>query len=440
MSWIDKKVQSDRWGSGVVKAERYGGHELLVKYDNDLIIWTPKSELTTNIVVKNVPINPPPDEHPKLIETEQINRLRVLEALKFGVVPPNLKNFIFGRDEEVKRVKYWLQSRGGNLVVNGAYGAGKSHFLGYTRELALENGYAVAECAIDPTEAPLYKPKTIYRAIVKSFQYGEEKNCFQNLIKAIIKRRKRLTENVYIDTLLNSSVDEPYFWRWIEGDDTIKTRHSYPTIPNETTASNIICSLLSAFSYYCQILLDLKGLLILFDEAESYDLVNSTQQFQRGINFIKGLKMTADGAPLLLTENIGYYKGSVANEGEKSHLIYSGRNRVRYLFNRESNLKLVFAFTPTYEARNLCEHLGFPSPLELKRLERKDRLDAFEAIYKLFSDSREGYSIDEKDLQYITKACLDQIGPEVRTLVKGSIEALELREGSPETPIKELLS
>jgi len=55
----------------------------------------------------------------------------------------------------------------GCRVLWGDYGAGKTHILEASEQLALERGYAVARVTLDPTEHGLQHPLRLYRAIAE---------------------------------------------------------------------------------------------------------------------------------------------------------------------------------------------------------------------------------------------------------------------------------
>jgi hypothetical protein len=478
MDWVGKEVTHRRWGKGIVIDQRYGGTELRIEYKIGLL-WHRSSEVTLvkpNDTTPPITTPPLPTKQPSIesvppildIQLEKITQdtvvldeLRAVEAFKLGVVPPTTRGLIFGRENEINRFKAWLTNeRQNSLLVFGNYGSGKSYFLRCIHDIALENNYAVSLCSLDPTETPLTNPKAIYRAITQNFRYGKNRKNFRDFVTELKiskeknnnhstytpfnlistqywKKRTAQSNNPYIDSFLHASMEDEFFWRWIEGDDTVKMIHGYPTIPPASTSSNIICSILSAFSYFLKTSIGVKGFLLLFDEAESINLVRSNIfQFQKQRNFLKGLKLTADANRSLIGEEIDKWS---PRYGKNTGLSYSGRSPVQYLFNKNSAFKIVFAFTPDFELKQLCLELGFKDDINLLPLGYNDKTKVVSQIQSLFMRTT-GKKISPEELGYINKTCIELSGDEIRTLVKSTVEALELRTHYPDNTIQELLS
>jgi hypothetical protein len=78
---------------------------------------------------------------------------RVIEALRFGIPPRgHVREFTVGRESQIRGLTRGLEKqsrqlpaeRGTALLVRANWGAGKSHLLEVVREVAIEEGYAVA--------------------------------------------------------------------------------------------------------------------------------------------------------------------------------------------------------------------------------------------------------------------------------------------------------
>lgn len=79
---------------------------------------------------------------------------KAIESLRTGIPPiGHLRQFTVGRATEVKSLEDTLrrpsEHRGEALLVQANYGAGKTHLLRLIREIALEEGFAVALVTVD---------------------------------------------------------------------------------------------------------------------------------------------------------------------------------------------------------------------------------------------------------------------------------------------------
>lgn len=108
---------------------------------------------------------------------QQLAQRRAIEALRSGV--PNRDAVLaLGRTqtEIEERVRRQLASvqRGGvhapmthGTLVQGGFGAGKSHLFEYLQHLALGENFVCSKIAVSK-ESPLYDPAKMYRAAVES--------------------------------------------------------------------------------------------------------------------------------------------------------------------------------------------------------------------------------------------------------------------------------
>ena len=99
-------------------------------------------------------------------------RAEVLDALRRGTVPATgLDVLAVGLDrfeptirEELQQVKV---GRGLFKAVRGEYGTGKTFFARWLQELALRQGFAVAEVQVSEVDTPLHKLEAIYRRLIE---------------------------------------------------------------------------------------------------------------------------------------------------------------------------------------------------------------------------------------------------------------------------------
>lgn len=85
---------------------------------------------------------------------DQFEAEKAVESLRTGIPPiGHLRRFTVGRASEVKNLEETLrrssEHRGEALLVQANYGAGKTHLLRLIREIALDEGFAVALVTVD---------------------------------------------------------------------------------------------------------------------------------------------------------------------------------------------------------------------------------------------------------------------------------------------------
>jgi hypothetical protein len=262
--------------------------------------------------------------------------------------------FTYGRDEELRRFKSWLAlPEQPVLLVIGQYGIGKTHLLRYFRALGLEDGFAVANVEIDPNETPFGKPKRIYSAIVRTFAFKDDHGHTAGF-RAFVRKsivRGFLTDHPYFRRL-RGGLDDQTLWDWIEARESAARpplRGDFPRLPDTSTAMNVYCNLLSALGWASAPVFGLKGLLILFDEAEALD-IGTYYQRRKGNEFFEAL------LGLALDREMGDYLGGNAAGG--------GRRRdpwlaeLPFLYRTPTRLKLVFTLPDIFSAANFFRRLG----------------------------------------------------------------------------------
>lgn len=101
--------------------------------------------------------------------------MRILESLGASGKPPDRGLAVFNVGNEtylrILRREYLeglLPAGGASFrLVQGGFGAGKTHFLYVVRELAWELGYAVADVVLSSKECPFDKSLMVYRAVAQ---------------------------------------------------------------------------------------------------------------------------------------------------------------------------------------------------------------------------------------------------------------------------------
>jgi len=286
MSEITHKI----YGKGTVISQRYGGFELKIKFNTDIIRWIRFNDiLDTNSIAskKKIVIKPTVP-----LSTKQFDARQVIESLRMGVVPfKAIQHFTVGRDKEVSQIQKWLsnKNKSGTMFVRGEYGSGKSHLLEFIRLMALNDGWAVSLVEVGLEENPFYKPYMIYREMVKNFKVkiNENELNFISFLKMAIENNDSDMMDTHLffghlKDLLESDEEEEKVWEWIEGDyDWYR-----PKLYRMGTASNIYCYLINGISKIAKELLGLKGFLILFDEAEFINESDYSYQLGKGKTFL----------------------------------------------------------------------------------------------------------------------------------------------------------
>lgn len=108
---------------------------------------------------------------PQIVLSPQ-RRAEVLDALRRGTVPATALDVLaVGLDgleptlrEELSQVKL---GRGLFKAVRGEYGTGKTFFARWVQDLALRQGFAVAEVQVSEVDTPLHRLEAVYRRLVE---------------------------------------------------------------------------------------------------------------------------------------------------------------------------------------------------------------------------------------------------------------------------------
>ena len=406
----------------------------------------------------------------------------MIEAFRLGIVPHDcVSDFIFGRTAEIGHFTNWLHSPdSSSLVVAGEYGSGKTHLLHYIYGCAQQEGFAVALVEMDPNESPFHRPKQVYRRFVQNLQFCETETGYPKILgfREFIQEavaRGALEDHTYFKCLIDRSVDET-LWEWIEardvslrppsvyqqtklniGQGNINTdernlkrmeemlkevqrfvdgrgARSLGLMPPEGSpnlpglypyykAANIYCYLLSALGWAAKAVLGLKGLLLIFDEAETVDSYDNLYQADKSQNFLRALVRTADSDDRLLTSPT------------KTDLDYCqvgiGRS-IPFLYKQPSGLKLLFAFTPidTQKSGSLStvsSELEASFRIDLEPLAEASQKTLFEHVYvhykSVYDDFKAG--LPANTLDAIFRRLIRIPGP-VRMFVKATVETLDL--------------
>lgn len=384
--------------------------------------------------------------------TPQAFRCRsMLEAFRLGIVPYGyVMEFTFGRDPEINMIEKWLTSNDnkGTLLVTGEYGQGKSHILDYIRFSALNQGYAVAMATLDYNESPPWRPKAVFCKLIRSLCYKENgsskdiQQFLRSFVMKALKNQQGLKGWMANATRYLSTHNEEYeevFWKWLYG-----YGYMYPTLYDHGTAANIYSNILSGLGCIARKVLDLKGLVVILDEAENVEETKDYwYQMDKGFNFLKGLILVSSNDSNLLSERVRrdkYQFGIGTWFGDKTNLIYHGHNKdIRYCHALPSFLKIAIAFT----SEEVDIKLSWPQPVPRHKVRLEDISEAalketFNKICLLY-DSAYDFPKAISDINDCYEIVRDRTKTGIRSFIKGAVEIHDIRRFNPDLSLKQIV-
>ena len=213
-------------------------------------------------------------------------------------------------------------------LVIGSYGGGKTHFLYCLRNLAVRLGYAVAYVSLSPAECPFNQLDTVYRALLDGLEYplGDEARTTQPQylrgVEAFLRyayldaaakleldsrhredRRRRLDTYLHQFTNIESTsfrraLDAAFRAQMEEDEDLFLTVVQWlkgEKVGSETLRSLNIVEGVDARSAFRMIRslaqwirqAGLRGLVVLFDEAERSISLHSSRQIMTALDHLR---------------------------------------------------------------------------------------------------------------------------------------------------------
>ena len=433
---------------GIVVDSRYRGYEYLVRFGHDSR-WVRGSDLE-DLDKKARPVRDIERVRRARIERtradnpERIAELRMLfEAFRLGIVPHgDIVDWTVGRDVEVKAIRDWLADQAyGSLVMEGAYGTGKTHLLEVLYAKAIEMGYAVTRIGFDPSESPAAFPKRVYRRATQWLRVPYEGRVlgFREALRIAARNAKGplLEDHPYLGAavarLQSGHVSEAE-WEELEGRESASTLVG--GMYDYTTSANIYCNLLSGLGWLFVQELGALGFLLLMDEVETAQTYLYSYHWRRGLNFFQGVSMTANDHPELLDEKV--VRKKEAHRGEETGLVYSGHNPVPYLYRVPSYLKVVFAITPGAFTKQFLKWHPEQPVLTLSTL-------GGDSLRKLFEQLADAYEVvhdvslpaARRDAVYALLRRRTQDGT-TRAFIKAMVEVMDFIRFHPGKPLSTL--
>ncbi len=431
-------VEHRTYGKGKILKKRFSGFELYVEFEDEITRWVRRDEVRflseTPILSKHGLLEP-------VLTKEQFKARQIIEALRLGVVPHKyVEKFTFGRGEEIKQIKSWLDNQNdGVLAMLGEYGVGKTHLLEYIYSFALNNNWAVSIIELDPNEAPFHKPKVIYEKIISSFRFRHRNGDFRAFLRQIASSAYFYESNSHeylgraVEKIRNGT-DGEYTWEWIEGK---PSWYYYPPMYEYSTCANIYCYLLSGVGWAVKNILGMNGFLILLDEAESVDHYwYSSYQNNKAWNFLRGLILMANNDELLLKEvrEGKFYEHPIYKGwwGDYTDLQYCGYKQLSFIWKIPCNVKIVFAFAPSWVLNK--EPLNSLENFELENLDERSLIEISSNIIKLY---QRAYDFQAN----VNSNYFNDLIPKDKTrmFIKSIIDLLDLMRFHSDKSIEELL-
>ncbi len=390
-------------------------------------------------------VKPRPQVQPREKLRGRVDAVAILEAFRMGIVPRRaIRQWTFGRAKELSLIRSWLADQSeGCLILEGAYGSGKTHLLEYLGHHGLEQNYAVSVLRIDPGQGNAAFPLRLYRELVRGLRVplgGEP----VDLREALVAAAPRFRELPWLEThpLLGDTfhaIERGYMeeddWAALFGQRRRSERFTFRL--DHTTVSNVICNLLSCLGQIFARLLDLNGFLILLDEVETAQTWLYYYHWQRSLNLLRGLMLTANDDPVLLEEDVIRLE-SGRRVGLRSDLVYSGfYPQIRYLQEIPSFLKVVVAMTPGQFTGEFHRWRESVPGIELDEVPLRARLVLLDQIVRTYR-AIHGVGLSRKEIETCREELLEEgLDQSTRRFIKGVVELLDFKRFYPNRPIEE---
>ena len=446
-------------GAGEVLQSRYRGYEYWVQFKS-VRTWVKSTELDYTGRRQAIgATGPGATKQPLLVDERPTARIRagrvervldrpvthadrcVLEAFRLGIVPDTqVEEWTFGRDDELQHLRHWLDDAAdGSLLIEGAYGSGKSHLLQALRRRALEGRWAVSYSHLDAGEESAAFPKRLYRQIARGL-HAPGIGGLDHILREAVSRAggNPAPDHPILGPVLERIATgrmRANDWEAVSGEGSARAATGY--LPDFTTTANVYCSLLSALGWLLTDVLGYGGLLVLVDEVETASACLYRYHWSRAQSFFRGLTMTVDDDPDLLEDPV--VKGRSTYVGSQTGLIYAGHRRVPYLYRVPCGLKVVLATTPGPIRGKYREWRGEQTVLEIEPVRPR-------ALRSLAGRLNEVYrGLHGVGFRPVTVAALcgnlmQRFGAmATRRFIKAFVECLDYRRFHPDRPLKELL-
>jgi hypothetical protein len=300
---------------------------ILRPLDGQTLVRLPASRHFQAKIVGDGPIsstgaeNPRP-QPPDPARADRRGLLRLFQSLRIGLEPRDAeaRQLAVGIDPVLAEMHAFLDTvdepGGDAFVLRGAYGQGKTFSLRVLRELALEQGFLVAQTEVDAAENQLDKPHHIYRDLIRNLQIPGEA---ETGVGALARVACRTARGHTWESLLKQLQCRPLAWllsdiRLLDKPDLLRLLACEPGVnitaarrihcrpgPNfspdgpryewtqlsATTQGDFVSCLFSGIGRLSR-LMGYRGLVLILDEMEKWEDLNWKAQSRAG-NLLGGL-------------------------------------------------------------------------------------------------------------------------------------------------------
>lgn len=318
---------------------------------------------------------------------------QVLEALRMGVVPSRgVHEYTVARAHELGHLQRLLDAGRGCRVIWGDYGAGKTHMLDATEQLALESNYVTARLTLDPQRNALSQPLRLYRSIMASLRAA---NRLQPGFEPILSPLAASVDHCTPAGSRSSRFFTPYLHALRHGDDEClgwarDYIGGYPIDTDEVQTQLRRCGwrgqrplAMSEYRTYGRMYMHLvgtlatwcadagyRGLILLFDEVERIDALRRADQ-RHAFEVLKHY-----AAVVMHREHLEFDPESLYKGGQDVH------RSIPLTFRDDQPLSAVFALTPLPEIVDDFQSITTCPDYDLA-LEPLGRVDAAELVAKI---------------------------------------------------------
>ena len=430
-----------RFGEGEILETRFGGFEARVDFGG-FAVWVPAVDLET----MEAPQEPAPRDTTNDApgDNKNLARRRLIESLRLGIVPDaELRAWTVGRAEEMAALQGWLdEEEHGTLIVEGRYGAGKTHLLRCVRSMAEEAGFAVAQVRVDPGQENASFPLRFYRSVMAALRIPYDGAVLDirhalGLVADGTLKRTTLDRHPFLGKLLErirAGEDTEADWGGLQGERS--ESKLLPSALDFTTVANLSCNLLSAISRFVTLDLGLRGLIILVDEVETAEVRRYHYHWLRTLNFLRGLSLTANDEPELEETTRRDEKGT--RRGTRTGLVYSGHHPdIPYTAGRPSHLKVVLALTECRVSGHLAEWRDGQPRVLLSDLEPGALQTLFRNITASYAELYHVRPPRHLDRWLVDAVLLDAFrAGSIRAFGKATVEVLDFIRHHPGEPLE----
>lgn len=406
------------FGEGVVIERRWDDAQARVRFRSGLTLWLPVKWLKPLTVAE--------------LELDRISAKRILEAFRLGIVPhQDVEYFTFGRGYEIDEFEQALQAlkagSGGVALIEGAYGAGKSHLLEYVWRRAIKIGLAAAVCTLNIQETPPYRPKKVYRDLVYSLRFlrdGAELS-FRDLLRQAAADGPAINDHCFLTPVLRRVAEiedhdpqSEVFWQWIEGESTkeyaldpsspyrVRGGHDIPALYDFSTAADFYNYLITGISCLAH-QQGLGGLVVIIDEFETLSHIWASEPHRRAAHFLEGLIRSAQRDPELKTID--------------QMLIHNQVRPTPYCYH-DSRLLVILATTLSDASPILAQA---DRRLVLRPFNRPELELIFDQLIKTYETAYPGWQLDAVSREKILTAALNRHQNNIRGFIKYGVEGMD---------------